>query len=123
MNLHRVIADPLAPVVFFSAALAATFCTYMIAGVAPPAVFEGVASFGWTLLLVTWMVDDALRRKGTPCFDFGLLCWVGMPLSVPWYCFWSRGWRELFTLTGLIGLWLFPYLCSFIVWKILYGSA
>lgn len=61
------------------------------------------------------MNHDALRRRRRPCFDFGLFLLYAFPLSMLWYCFWSRGWRGLLLLIGLGSLLFVPLLVEDIV--------
>lgn len=115
------LVHPLAPLLFFTVALSVLLATYFAVGLAPSTRFESVASLSWTLLLAFWMVADARRRKRTPCFDFGLFCYLFLPFVVPWYCFSSRGWRGAPMLVTLVGLWLLPYIVATAVWFVLYG--
>ncbi|MCI0332520.1 MAG: hypothetical protein L0228_04780 [Planctomycetes bacterium] len=119
--MRYFITHPIAPLLLFSIVLAALLAAYLAVGMSPSTSFEVVASFSWSLLLAFWVVADARRRKGIPCFDFGLFCYVFLPLVVPWYCFWSRGWRGALTLVAIAGLWLAPYIIAMAVWLILYG--
>ncbi|ODU01120.1 MAG: hypothetical protein ABS79_02220 [Planctomycetes bacterium SCN 63-9] len=67
---------------------------------------------GLILALVLWMDLDARRRRIVPCHDFGFLTMVVFPASLVWYVFWSRGWRGVFLLAGLLGLWAVPFLSA-----------
>jgi hypothetical protein len=113
---------PLAPLVLFAIALAALLTSYAATGLWPSKSFEVVAAFGWSLLLAIWVVADARRRKLIPCFDFGFFCYVFMPVVVPCYCFWSRGWRGALTLATLVSLWVVPYVVATVVWLALDGQ-
>jgi len=117
----KVIFHPLAPLLLFSIALTALLATYLLIGFAPSTTFEITASFGWSILLAFWLVADARRRKGVPCFDFGFFCYLFLPVAVPWYCFWSRGWRGALLLATLMCFWLAPYIIASMLWLALYG--
>jgi hypothetical protein len=108
----RILVHPLAPLLLFSLTLAALLTTYLAAGYAPPATFETVAAACWSFLLALSIVADARRRTGIPCFDFGFFRYVFLPVVVPCYCFWSRGWRGGLTLVAIVGLWLAPYIAA-----------
>jgi hypothetical protein len=41
------------------------------------------------------------------------------PLSLAWYCLWSRGWRGLLVLLALLALWLLPYAAAIAFWFLL----
>lgn len=118
--MRQILVHPLMPLLIFSLTLAALLTTYLVAGSAPSATFELVAAVSWSLLLALWIVADARRRTGIPCFDFGFFCYVLLPVAVPWYCFWSRGWRGVLTLSAIVGLWLAPYIVASMVWLALY---
>src|SRR5579871_6360931 len=78
-SVGRVVYHPLAPLVFYSAALAALLIIYMTAGSSPSPGFRVAASAGWTIMAVLAIVNDARRRRLVPCYDFGLYCWVSFP--------------------------------------------
>jgi hypothetical protein len=119
--MARFLVHPLAPLLLFSLAFSALLVTYPAVGLAPSPTFEFVASFFWSILVALWIVADARRRTGVPCFDFGFFCYLLLPIAVPWYCFWSRGWRGLLLLISIAVLWLAPYLVANVVWLALYG--
>jgi hypothetical protein len=117
----KVLVHPLTPLLLFAVTLTGLLTTYLALGLAPSTTFEFVAAFSWSLLLAFWVVTDARCRTSIPCFDFGFFCYVFLPFVVPWYCFWSRGWRGALTLVGLACLWLAPYVIASIVWLVLYA--
>jgi hypothetical protein len=119
--MGRFLNYPLAPLLLFSVALTALLVTYLAVGLAPSPTFELVASFCWSILLALWIVGDARRRTGVPCFDFGFFCYLFLPVAVPWYCLWSRGLRGSLTLVAITLLWLVPYIVGSVVWLALYG--
>jgi hypothetical protein len=119
--MRQLLFHPLGPLLLFSMTLTALLATYLAAGLTPSTEFEIVASLSWSLLLALWVVADARRRTGIPCFDFGFYCYVFLPFVVPWYCFWSRGWRGVLTLTTIAGLWLAPFIIANVVWLAMYG--
>jgi hypothetical protein len=117
----RLFDHPLAPLVLFAAVLAATLTGYVVVGVIPSTTFELLTSFGWALLVGLWIVSDARRRECTPCFDFGLFCYMFFPVVVPGYCFWSRGWRGLVMLAVIASTWIVPFIIASVVWMVLYA--
>jgi hypothetical protein len=121
-RIFSVLYYPLSPLVIFAVLLSAIYSTYLFAGMAPSPRFDVVTSLCWAFLLVYWMVADARRRLHVPCFDFGFLCYVLLPLSIPWYCFWSRGWRGALIFLVLLAIFLAPNILAMIVWRGLYGS-
>ncbi len=71
------------------------------------------------VLLLLWMDADARRSGHVPCFDFGLFAILTFPLSLAWYCFWSRRWRGLLVLLLISALWLAPYVAATVYWLVL----
>jgi hypothetical protein len=117
------LANPMAHLLTFAVVLTGGLCVYLFAGLSASASFQTLAGVGWAVMLVLWVVADARRRRAVPCYDFGLLVGVTFPVSVAWYCVWSRGWRGFLWAGGLILLWLAPYVVAGIVWGMLYGRA
>jgi len=113
---HQVLVHPFLPLLLFSVAHAALLTTYIAAGLEPSYTFQIVASLSWTLLVALWIVADARRHPGIPCFDFGFFCYMFLPLAVPWYCIWSRSWRGLLMLITLTALWLGPHFVATMAW-------
>jgi hypothetical protein len=111
----------MAHLVAFAVGLTICFSAYLAAGHSVSPEIEGLASFGWGFMLILWAEADARRRRRVPCFDFGFLIFVYSPLSVLWYCLWSRGWRGLLVAAALVLLWIVPYAVAGIVWLGLYG--
>jgi hypothetical protein len=119
--MRRYLLHPLAPLVAYSAFLALCWVAYVLYDAAPAPAIQFALAYIWALLSLWWITTDARRHDRTPCFDFGFLCLVYYPLSLPWYCFWSRGWRGLSTLLLLASLWALPVvfasLVSAVFWK------
>ncbi len=107
-----MISHPLAPLLALSFATSAALCALALAGARLSAETDMVLRFGWTLMLLLWMDADARRLRRWPCFDFGFLAALFFPLSLLWYCFWSRRWRGLLILLLLLGLWLGPFVVA-----------
>jgi hypothetical protein len=83
--------------------------------------------FGMILPVMTvlWVAADMRSRGKTPPFELPfllLLCW---PLSLAWYCVWTRGWPGLLLAIGLFLMTYLPHLAVFItfaVWLIVTGA-
>jgi hypothetical protein len=117
--IGRALCDPIVPLLAFSVALSGLLSAYVAIGYVPSATFDIAASFVWTVLLALWIVADARRRMGIPCFDFGLYCYCFMPITVSWYCIRSRGWRGVLLLLAIAGTWIVPFLVAGLVWRLL----
>lgn len=118
--MGRPVTHPLAPLLLFAIILTGFLTTYLVAGFAPSETFEQLAGFVWGLLVLLWIVADARRRTGVPCFDFGFICYALFPLAVPWYCFSSRGWRGAMLLLMLYALWAVPHIVANIIGSAMY---
>lgn len=112
------IAHPLSPLIAMSGATAIALCVSVWAGIGPSPGTELVLRYGWALMLLLWMDADARRLRRLPCFDFGLLAMFSFPLSLVWYCYWSRRWRGFLVLLMLLALWLVPYAIAMMFWMV-----
>lgn len=110
------LGNPAAHLVAYSVILTICFSAFVGSRTGPPPRFEEIASFGWALMLVLWMDADARRRRILPCYDFGFLAGVFFPVSLVWYCIWSRGWRGAFLFIGLLTLFIAPYTITGLIW-------
>jgi hypothetical protein len=119
-RVQRALLSPIAPLLFFSIGFGAILSAYMALGAAPSLGFETAASFVWCVLLALWIVNDARRRRGIPCFDFGLYCYFLLPVTITWHCVSTRGWRGILLLLAICATWILPYLVARIVWQFLH---
>jgi hypothetical protein len=120
LNVKKLSFHRLAPLFLFSLTLTALLTTSLVVGVTPSESFGTLAAILWSLLLAFWLAADFRRWREVPCFDFGFFCYVLLPIAVPMYCFWSRGWRGALLLAAIVGLWLAPYIIATFVWFALY---
>jgi hypothetical protein len=111
-----VLAHPLIPLVALAGMSTAALCAMAGLGTAQAACLDTILRFAWALMLILWMDADARHRRRLPCYDFGLLATISFPVSLLWYCFWSRGWRGLLVLLLLLALWLGPYVIARVFW-------
>lgn len=119
--MMRLLREPLAPLVIFAVLLSVFFTLYLYEGEDISLLFETITSGFWSLLLIYWIIADSRRKHAATFTDFGFLCVMFFPFSVPWHCFRSRGWRGSLMLLVLVGIWLVPYFVAGIVWAIMYG--
>jgi len=94
-------------------------CAYAVTHTAFSPRADLVAAWCWSWPVLIWMDFDALRLRRRPCFDFGLFLVSTFPLSLAWYCFWTRGWRGIGVLLGLASLLCIPILVSLILSAVL----
>jgi hypothetical protein len=118
--MARCLRHPLAPLMAYSVVLAAALTFYYRAG-RPAPRFEYLTGYIFAWMTMMWIVADARRRRATPCFDFGFLCLVTYPLSLPVYCLCSRGWRGFLMLGVLVALWVLPVFMGAILGTLLGG--
>lgn len=71
-------------------------------------------SWVWSMMIVVWLESDARRRR-LPCFDFGLFAYLFWPITLIWYCVWSRGWMGLLTVLGVFALFYAPFFAATVV--------
>src|SRR5262245_14805754 len=109
-----LLLHPVAPLAAMALVKAPLLCYVVSAGGGGSSVLTTIMAAGWALMLISWMDADARRFGRLPCYDFGLLAAVFFPLSLLWYCLWSRGWRGMLVLLLLFGLWVAPYLFAVI---------
>ena len=116
--MRWLLVHPMTYLVAYSALCCAVF---RLGGSRLPAEIARAARFGWGLMLAMWTDADARLRRVLPCDDFGLLVVIFFPLSLVWYCFWSRGWRGAILFIGLLTLVIAPYTITGLIWWILHG--
>jgi hypothetical protein len=111
------------PILVLGIAQAACGLAYAEMQAEIPAGVSRLLALGMTLLIVYWIVADARRRRCVPCFDFGFLLAISLPLSLVWYAFWTRGWRGFLLLLTLLGLIYGPWVLAVIAWAVFHAVA
>jgi hypothetical protein len=106
--MRRLLRSPIAALVSFALIATLIRCAYVLAHVPLSSAAESLAAVCWAWPVVIWMDYDAIRLRRRPCFDFGLFLVLTFPLSIVWYCLWSRGWRGMKLLLGLVALLFVP---------------
>ena len=106
--MKSLLRHPLAPLIILAIVAVGLRSEYAMHHARPSMRVDLVLQFCWGVPVLIWMNDDARRRRIRPCYDFGLLLCATFPLSLLWYCFWSRGWRGLLVLLGLGALLFAP---------------
>jgi hypothetical protein len=105
-----------APLLFLTAFLSVVSSAYVAAGTPPPPALADLAPYALSWALLAWIQNDARRRRIVPCYDFGFLVAVVLPVSLVWYVLWSRGWKGVALLAGFVGLQFIPWVSSVAVW-------
>ncbi|MGP0065123.1 MAG: hypothetical protein ACLQGP_16185 [Isosphaeraceae bacterium] len=111
------------PLVGLVAVLTAIASMYVLLGERPPELVEAIFRVGPSFFLLCWVIIDARRFGRVPCYDFGFLVGVFLPVALPWYLVWSRGLRGLLVLGFFLFLLVVPELIASIVWQLRYGPA
>jgi len=119
--MAKLLREPLAPLITFALLLSTFFVVYLLERQDVSLLFQTLSSGCWTLLSIYWIIADSRKNQLSSCCDFGFLCVMFFPLSIPWHCFRSRGWRGAIMLVMLLAIWLFPYLVATMVWSALCG--
>jgi hypothetical protein len=86
-----------------------------ISGGHVPKRAEVAASVALSLILASWVVADARKRKRKLPYDFDSFVYFAWPVIVPIYIFQSRGVRGFLTLLGFSGIGLLYVLAAFAV--------
>ena len=117
--MRPLLRNPIVYLAAFSAAVAVLLGVAVAAGQSSLTGAGALLEMGWPLMLVFWADADARYRHCTPCFDFGFLVAIFFPVSLLWYCVWSRGWgRGVVMMLALVGLWLLPRVLAVLVWDL-----
>jgi hypothetical protein len=101
-------SDPWCVLIVLALGLSAIQVGALAAGVTHLEQANRLAGYAWGLFVTYWVVRDVRKQRGSPCHEFGFLVAVFLPFSVAWYAFWTRGWRGILTLAGLLGLTILP---------------
>jgi len=84
--------------------------SYGATGEPPSLLGELILGFVPPLVVLSWVLADASERSCVPCFDFGFVLWVFLPISLVWYVLSTRGRKGLRLLFGLLGLLVAPWI-------------
>ena len=114
---RKLLLHPALPLGALSLVTSAVYGTYLVAGRPLSPMAESLLSVSWVWTIVLWMDLDARRHRWLPCFEFSFLAAVTYPVSLLWYCLWSRSWRGLLILFGLVGLvYILPWMTAVVLW-------
>jgi hypothetical protein len=103
------------PLFIFATLLSLFNAAYILLGHSPSPSATLLLGYAQSLFILLWLMGDARRRRCTPCYDFGFLLAVYLPLSAVWYLLWTRGWKGIVWILGFIGLLYFPWVFAIIV--------
>ena len=70
--------------------------------------FAVISSYAIPIVLATWIAADLRARRRTPCFELPFLLLLVWPISLFWYCIWTRGWQGFFLALGLVVMGYLP---------------
>jgi len=70
--------------------------------------FAVISGHAIPIVLAMWIAADLRARGRTPCFELPFLLLLAWPVSLLWYCIWTRGWHGLLLAIGLIALSYLP---------------
>jgi hypothetical protein len=104
------------PLVALTAIFAAGLSIFAAQGVAAFRSTELLWSFGFQLLLTSWVLADRQNRGGFSIpYEFDTFVFFAWPAVVPYYLYRSRGRRGLLLGAGIWALYIAPYLTALIV--------
>ena len=109
------------PLVILAAAESVILSSYVVLGASPSPLQMVTLPSAIAFFMMLWVLEDAHRRQGFPCYDFGFFVALGFPFSVVWYLLWTRGLRGLLVIGIFLGLYLTPWLCAIGVWAVTTG--
>jgi len=109
------------PLVILAAAESVILSSYVVLGASPSPLQMVILPSAIAFFMMLWVLEDAHRRQGFPCYDFGFFVALGFPFSVVWYLLWTRGLRGLLVIGIFLGLYLTPWLCAIGVWAVTTG--
>jgi len=109
------------PLVILTAAESVILSSYVVLGASPSPLQMVILPYAIAFFMMLWVLEDAHRRQGFPCYDFGFFVALGFPFSVVWYLLWTRGLRGLLVIGIFLGLYLTPWLCAIGVWAVTTG--
>ena len=66
-----------------------------------PYVLWFLTAYAVPIVLVLWIAADMKARGRTPAFDLPFLLLLVFPISLFWYCIWTRGWLGMLLALGL----------------------
>jgi hypothetical protein len=76
----------------------------------------GIGAYAIPTLTAIWVAADLKERRRTPCFELPFLLLIAWPVSLFWYCIWTRGWQGLALALGLVALSYLPTLTMGVTW-------
>ena len=68
-----------------------------------------------SLILASWVIADAQKRRRQLCYDFDSFVFFAWPVVLPIYLFRTRGLRAFLTLLCFAGIWLAAMLVAWVV--------
>ena len=77
-----------------------------------------VSRLALSLILASWGIADAKKRRRQLCYDFDSFVFFALPIVVPIYLFRTRGVRAFLTLLCFAGIWLVAMLAALVVFII-----
>lgn len=105
--------SPLVEIVWFAAGMSLLLPAAMPALRLFPSLvlpFAMIVCYSVPGTICLWVAADMRSRGRTPPFELPFFILLAWPLSLMWYCIWTRGWSGMALAFGLIVL---PYVSLF----------
>lgn len=91
-------------------------CVAVAAAAAPddrlPPGADYASGLAFSLILASWVLADARKRRSQLCYDYGSFVFFAWPVVVPVYLFRTRGPWAFLTLLCFAGIWLSTILAT-----------
>lgn len=78
--------------------------------------FAFITVYAMPIALAHWVAADLRGRGVTPCFELPFLLLLAWPLSLFWYCLWTRGGWGFVLAAGLVVLSYLPLFTTNLLW-------
>jgi hypothetical protein len=78
--------------------------------------FTAITIYALPIALAHWVAADLRGRGKAPCFELPFLLLLAWPLSLFWYCIWTRGGWGLAMAAGLVLLSYLPLFTTNLFW-------
>jgi hypothetical protein len=120
--MRSILLSHWGPLVLLAAVESVILSLYVVLGASPSPLQMTLLPSTMAFFMMLWVLEDAHRQQGFPCYDFGFFVALGFPLSVVWYLLWTRGFRGWLVIGMFVALYFMPWLFAIAVWVVTTAS-